>query len=380
MIYNLQTVSVKVVRRKEYTLAMGPHNDTLCLGGWNLPFIQHIDLSANKSGCTTSLGAFDQCPLLTYLRIYCTGTSNITDPSQITDMQRARAPVWHLPKLKTLCLYETIALHFNYDSLLNMPNLEILLVGTWVNCDEAAVAPLLPSHIWDASELQVGTADNNHDISSNNVHDHNSESACLTDEPESRAWPDDWELPKLRKVELLGFPSNVFGFDWVHHCPKLECVSFKRTAETNRRLSLRKSTNGRHIPSESEAGHMFESTQQGHDMPLYNNPLKSLYLKGPWVISDSDLCELLTDYAPNLETLHAERLYTGLRKDGSGFFQAIHDPPTRSTSLGTGRVSSLISVQTTCSRDRRGSGWAWCRWICLSKGITKKHEFAAQYS
>lgn len=105
-----------------------------------------------------------------------------------------------------------------------MPNLETLLVGTWVNCDEAVVAPLLPSRIWDASEQQVGTADNGQDINTNIVQDHNSESAHLTHEPESQAWPNDWELPKLRKVDLWGFPSNVFSFDWIQHCPKLEFV------------------------------------------------------------------------------------------------------------------------------------------------------------
>ncbi|KAF9378361.1 hypothetical protein CPC16_011347 [Podila verticillata] len=169
--WTLQTVSVKMVRHNEYTLAMDSHNDTFRFGEWNMPFIQHIELSTNKSGCTTSLGAFDQCPLWIYLRMYCAGTLNMTNPSQITDLLRARAPVWHLPKLKRLCLYKTLTLLFNYDSPLNMPNLEILLVGIRVNCEEAVVAPLLPSHRWDASELQVGTASNDYDISTNTVHD-----------------------------------------------------------------------------------------------------------------------------------------------------------------------------------------------------------------
>lgn len=80
-------------------------------------------------------------------------------------------------------------------------------------------------------------------------------------------------------------------------------------------------------------------------MPLYKSPLKSLYLKGPWVMSDSDLYEVLTDYyTPNLATFHVERLCAGLKADGPGFSQAIHDADK--THESRNRQSKLTDIRT----------------------------------
>lgn len=303
----LRTVSAKVVRHNEYTLAMDPHNNALGLGGWNLPFIQYLDLTTNTSGCTTSLGAFDRCSLLTYLRISCAGASNLTDQSQITDLLRARAPVWHLPKLKTLCLYQTIVLLFNYDSLLNMPNLETLLVGTWVNCDEAVVAPFPPSRIWDVSEQQVGTADNGQDISTDIARITILRAPVYLMSPRVKHGPTTGNCRNYEKWTCGGSPAMCSASIGSSTAPNSSLLVLN---ELQKRIVVCHSGNRPmdHIPSESEAGPTSKSMQQGYDMPLYKSPLKSLYLKGPWVMSDSDLYEVLTDYTPNLMTFHVERL------------------------------------------------------------------------
>ncbi|KAG0085284.1 hypothetical protein BGZ93_000752 [Podila epicladia] len=316
----LKTISAKIVSHNEYTLAMDRHSGAHTLGGWNLPCIQHLHLNFDST-LSVYLGALNQCPLLTTLVIACAGAgfSNLTELSGDPDLHLAVSPVWQLPNLKELTIRGTITLHFNYDSLLNMPNLEILCLDmTWVQYNESVVATLLPSNMWDLPELQLDATSSSSEVDASGQKNRS--------ESDSTAWPADWELPKLRSLQLIGLPSTVFSFDWIRHCPKLTHVHLDRTIKTSRCLPLhRNSRNGQRNTTSREAGLVPDSAQQDLKLTFYTSPLTSLVLMGPWVMSDSDLCKVLTDYAPNLVTLSVDRLCAGLKKDGSGFFQAIHD-------------------------------------------------------
>ncbi|KAG0347288.1 hypothetical protein BG005_000256, partial [Podila minutissima] len=316
----LQTISAKIVSHNEYTLAMDRHSDRHTLGGWNLPCIRHLDLNFDPT-LRVHLGALNQCPLLTTLRIVCAAAdfSNLIEPSGDPDQQLPRAPVWQLPNLKELTIHGTITSLFNYDSLLNMPNLESLSLNTtWAQYNEYTIALLLPSHMWDLSKTQQYATSSSSDVSANGQKERSGS--------DRKAWPADWELPKLRSLQLRGLPSTIFYFDWLHHCPKLTYVRLDRTTAASRHLPLRRNSPIRqHNTTSREAGPIPESTQQDPNLTFYTSPLETLVLMGPWVMSDSDLCKILTDYAPNLVTLCVDRLCGGLKKDGSGFFQAIHD-------------------------------------------------------
>ncbi|KAG0334842.1 hypothetical protein BG000_008007 [Podila horticola] len=336
----LQTVSTKIVHHNKYTLVLDQHSDAHTLGGWNLPAIRHIEVNFDWT-LRVHLGAFDQCPLLTTLRIGypAAGFSDMTMPSSwIPNLLSFRAPVWNLPYLKEMTMQGSIALFFNYDSLFKMPNLETLFLSTFIQYDESVVAPLLPSHMQDLSELYLLDEASRSDDGSTIGQEDGSES-------DSGAWPADWELPKLRSLQLRGFPSTVFSFDWLRHCPKLAYVQLDRTEKANRRLSLyRKLSKGQRNTSRVKAGAIPDSTQQGPYVDLYGSPLKSLVLSGSWVMSDSDICEMLTNYAPNLETFYVHRLCTGLKKAGSRFFQALQDADRIHASRG--RQSKLTDIRT----------------------------------
>ncbi|KAF9310751.1 hypothetical protein BG003_008153 [Podila horticola] len=336
----LHTVSAKTVYHHDYTLSLDPHSDAHTLGDWNLPAIRYIDVHFHWTLCV-HLGAFDQCPLLTTLRISC-GAAGFEDRTMLSSrspkLLSFRAPVWNLPYLKEMTMQGSIALLFNYDSLFKMPNLETLLLTTFMQYDESVIAPLLPSHMQDLSELYLLEKANRSDEGNTIRQEDGSES-------DSGAWPADWELPKLRSLQLGGFPSTVFSFDWLRHCPKLAHVQLDRTEKANRRLSLyRKLSKGQRNTSRVKAGAIPDSTQQDPYVDLYGSPLKSLVLSGSWVMSDSDICEMLTNYAPNLETFYVHRLCTGLKKAGSRFFQALQDADRIHASRG--RQSKLTYIRT----------------------------------
>ncbi|KAF8930655.1 hypothetical protein BGZ47_000456 [Haplosporangium gracile] len=313
------------------------------IGNWPSPLPRlrslRIDLRCTS---TIQIGSLDQCFNLEDLDLsfgtvgeghQATGLGNSdpdADPRRQAPLDPSLFPKWNLPKLKSLQLDGTPALRFDYDSLETMPNLETLILSCKKKVDLESRLKDIPrlslhtSRFYSASAPQgPATAS----TSAESTHDASTTS-------KGGIWTRTWTLPKLKTLEMEGPPAAVFTFDWLKGCPSLTSVT----------LSLHLYGSSQRLPLSAYSPVTYALSpsieKYGSDLPeatvtavvvdddsgmFKESRLERLHLKGPWVVTASDLTALVTDYAPYLQTLSFNKIQ---KRDGMSvvsFVQAFRD-------------------------------------------------------
>lgn len=317
-----------------------PEMYTCTIGGWNLPAIRRIAVTLDLEGTLAYLGAFNECPLLETLDIY----GRLHDLERSLQMARTTdttfepplAPVWNLPKLRSLTLAHGPAVLFNYDSFANMPDLESVIFSDVTYEEVAKSIPRLSAHFYPTVDKILRGEEGAHEMERRRI--------AL----EEHGWTETWSLPKLRSLILRGHASMVFSFDWLQKCPSLETLSLRTFF--SRRLPISwKSPNALWLPIPVE-NYPSDDASTVHDtemQPLYGSRLSDLTLQGPWVL-EVDLTKVLTDYVPNLTELQVDSigLIPSPRASGESLFKAIAAADQILESRG--RESRLKEVQAKC--------------------------------
>ncbi|KAG0355732.1 hypothetical protein BG005_005335 [Podila minutissima] len=253
------------------------------VGNWNLPFIRTIHIECDvRFG--VYVGDFSGFPSLISLKM-CLNGEPIAHQAYI-------APVWSLPQLKVLELELAAAILFNYDSLDHMPSLEKLVLGSGRYWKPPVMIPRLSGYFTPEESV---------------------DRMATTSEDTSRAWKDQWHMPNLKSLILVGIPSAVFCFNWLKGCPSLEVLEIDATL-TFRRGSLWSSSSSVATMPSSLPAMDHQSNSHGvegiddfgfdHRMtPLLESKLCSIKLAGRLVLTETDLTRILGLYAPNLTKL-----------------------------------------------------------------------------
>lgn len=312
--------------------------DTYTLGGWNLPCISTLDITLNGTGMLICLGAFNQCPFLTTIRIQTVsgGFGSITTRAKAfgDGFMLQRAPVWHLPRLKKLALSGLPALLFDHQSLGTMCNLETLEL---TSDKDDGILCYLPHLSWRLVAPSL--------LSSHS--DALLEQRRLRYIQEERSI-DTWHLPRLQTIHLEGACTLMFSFIWLQRCPSLHSLQMNRGWSTHQqRLPLSWTLHTPRLAAVTAATPVstFGSTNPDLEMqPLYDSRLKSIILKEAWAMSKDDLLRLLTDYAPNLESLYVGSLMADQNTDGFVVLQTIQQADA--VLKARGRESRLKSFGT----------------------------------
>ncbi|KAG0089927.1 hypothetical protein BGZ92_003983 [Podila epicladia] len=262
------------------------------VGEWNLPFIRTIHIECNvRFG--VYVGDFSGSPSLTSLKMRLNGEPIAN--------QVYLAPVWSLPQLKVLELELAAAMLFNYDSLDHMPSLENLVLSSGRYWKPPVKIPRLSSYF--TPEGSIGEI-------------------ATTSEDMSQSWKDQWHMPKLKSLILVGMPSVVFCFNWLKGCPSLEVLDINAT-QTLRRGSLwSTSSSVANMPSclstmdrlsNSRGVEGIDDLGFDHGMaPLLESKLYSIKFSGRWILTETALTRILGLYAPNLTKLSVLKSHYGL--------------------------------------------------------------------
>ncbi|KAG0291035.1 hypothetical protein BGZ96_005567 [Linnemannia gamsii] len=317
------------------------------IGNWPSPLPQLRSLKIDlRCTLTIQIGSLDQCFNLEELDLRfgsIGGGSQAlvpdendpdTDPRRQAPLDLSLFPKWTLPKLKSLCLDGTPALRFDYDSLETMSNLETLslsckkMVGLENQLKDIPRLSLHISHFNSAStsKEQVTAITSTYSTQDPSV---------LS---KDGIWTRTWTLPKLKTLEMEGPPAAVFTFDWLKGCPSLTSVILTLNVHgPPQRLPLIACSPATYAlsPSIEEFGSNLsgvESTATATTVVFEDDngvfkesKLEQLHLKGPWVITASDLTALMTDYAPYLQKLSLNKIQ---KRDGMAvttFVQAFKD-------------------------------------------------------
>ncbi|KAG0219547.1 hypothetical protein BGX33_002492 [Mortierella sp. NVP41] len=322
------------------------------IGDWPfpLPFLRVIRIEL-KRVASVNIGSLDQCPNLEELVIRFGTVGNSTwdplpdsndpgdDPRSQAPLETSLFPKWTLPKLKLLELDGAPALRFDYDSLQGMPNLETLnLQVKKVELeDRLKDIPRLSMHSsrLDTSSTPQSTPPNDESPTSIVTPKDSPKSGLASTSSAKGVWTRTWTLPKLKSLEMVGPPAAVFTFDWLKGCPSLTSATVALPLHgALQRLPLVAFSPATYtLPlsaQEYSSGPLDDgATSQGpadQDIGVFmESKLETLHLRGPWVITGSDLTALLTDFAPFLKTLYIQRIQ---QKDGmsaGGFLTAFKD-------------------------------------------------------
>lgn len=315
------------------------------IGDWPSPLPQLRSLTIElRCTSTIRIGSLDQCFNLVdlNLRFGTNGQGSQTNVPDVSDPEadpRRQAPLdpslypkWTLPKLKTLNLDGTPALLFDYDSLETMPNLETLSMTCRKTVD-------LESRLKDIPRLSLHTS-RFYSASIPQEPATETSSAESTQDTSTTSkggiWTRTWTLRKLKTLEMEGPPAAVFTFDWLKGCPSLTSVSLSLPLDGSPQrlpriayspatyaLSPEIEKYGSTLPEETAAAVVVD---EDDDSGVFNeSKLEILNLKGPWVITASDLTALMTDYAPYLQTLSLNKVQKRGGMSVVSFVQAFRD-------------------------------------------------------
>lgn len=198
---------------------------------------------------------------------------------------------------------------FEYDSLETMPNLETLrIVISNSSLNRLVVkVPRLSKYCGLSDEL--ARARRERQESGNATAEEGMDNDDSDDSQE--LWThENWNLRRLKKLELNGFSALVFSFGWLCVCPNLEEMSvlysmfvFQRlrlypNEDPNVRAALLSSSS---LSSLSLASPLSSSSIKDH--PLVHSKLRRNHLDEKWVLHNDDLTVLLKYLAPNLVEL-----------------------------------------------------------------------------
>ncbi|KAG0317957.1 hypothetical protein BGZ97_004587 [Linnemannia gamsii] len=326
------------------------------IGDWPFPLPRLRSLKIDlRCTSTIQIGSLDQCFNLEDLDLRFGSIGEgpralvpddndpDADPRRQAPLDPSLFPKWTLPKLKFLRLDGTPALRFDYDSLETMPNLETLSLSCRKKVD-------LENRLMDIPRLSLHTSrfysasTSKEPITAPSSMDSTQDTSSMdfTQDPsvtsKGSIWTRTWTLPKLKTLEMEGPTAAVFTFDWLKGCPSLTSVTLN--------LHLYGSPQRLPLIAYSPATYALSPTieKYGSDLPgaksaacaaagifeddrgvFKESKLERLHLKGPWVITASDLTALMTDYAPYLQTLSLNKVQ---KRDGmsvTSFVQAFKD-------------------------------------------------------
>ncbi|KAG0334844.1 hypothetical protein BG000_008009 [Podila horticola] len=294
------------------------------LGHWNLPFIQAIELNIRETGFLMHMNALDQCPQLSVLKIQGP-TSHGSNLDHLSPSEKLPiSPKWHLPNLKTLDLYGLPALHFNYDTLTDMPNLETLSLVSWVTAEFTKKIERLSEHLTYGGTLDA--ASDQQEVQNQDAVEH-----------EHGRWTEQWNLPKITSMIFRGASTIAFSFSQLKGCPQLKALWLSTPADFAQRIPLSwKPAQATQLPSVT--GPLLEPGME----PLLKSSLTRLSLNGRWYMAEEELTVLLSDYAPNLAKFEVDRINEGLKTCGVQFVRAIQEADRIQERRG--RSSPLLQI------------------------------------
>ncbi|KAF9432169.1 hypothetical protein BGZ76_011178, partial [Entomortierella beljakovae] len=270
-----------------------------------LPNLTRLEIDSDSS---INIGSFNSCPSLEWLSISLwrltdlrrrpignepttlPGPNSLLDPCwQYREIDYSLFPVWNLPKLKYLKLYETAALRFDFASLPTMQSLEEFHTrwDLFVN-DEPIISEYrnrqlkIPSKA--ASTPSIGISNQRYGIFGSHSFQQ-------------------WSLPNLTTISMEGPSSSLFCLEYIRLFPKLRSLSLRglvgHTMEL-RRYPLRAQMNKGSI--------QFRSNNYKMNVIPFISQLEEFELYEDWSMSSADLTRLLTIYAPFLQELSAWNL------------------------------------------------------------------------
>ncbi|KAG0096313.1 hypothetical protein BGZ93_004728 [Podila epicladia] len=330
--------------------------------GWDLPWIRSIRFRVDGLGTLPYLGAFD-CPQLEYLHICGMECSVFYDPQSASFTNNDDniesnssnkpinpetevwpiAPVWHLPKLKSLTLINNTAMMFNYDSLAFMPDLENLSLSSGGEQKYVKNVPPLMTHV---------TRQSSSPSEKNETFGRSTSGIAKQQQPPRPKWPGPWHLPKLKNLTMTGSPALVFSFDWLRTCLNIEFIEINFSEDSGQRVPLSWESPTALIPlSDLDAIGASRSTKQDSVMePLYRTSvLAKFVMRGNWQMSEQDLVAALTDYMPNLTMLELRQLRVGSNTSDMMVFDIFEEADW--IHANRGHSSRLMDVKTSFVPD-----------------------------
>ncbi|KAG0087550.1 hypothetical protein BGZ93_010915 [Podila epicladia] len=259
-------------------------------GHWTFPYLRNIEVNILLTS-PIHVGDLSGCPLLESLRL---SLAFVCEHVHLY-------PVWKLPRLQRLELEGAPVLEFNFDSFDHFPELRIVTLTTrTLDCHFVSSYAGIPimSHREPRSQVPDNNQvpDNSYDVL---------EVLNLARHP----WTTYCNLPSLRKMTLNGPLSSAFCLNWLDGNPaleSLELVNFEScyrnilscSREAVNVLSMKLPIGGVHA----------QIPPFLHPRSRFGSKLKTIKFKGPWMISEDALLNLLTIYAPNLTELCVERI------------------------------------------------------------------------
>ncbi|KAG0334004.1 hypothetical protein BG000_008715 [Podila horticola] len=210
------------------------------------------------------------------------------------------APVWHLPRLKSLKLINVMAMMFNYDSLTFMTALENLSLTVWGKKTYAKLVPQLMTHM-TRQPLNSTSSEMEEEASS-----------CSASGPTEQQQTHRNGVAPWR---LWDSPTALIPL------------------------------------SDLDATGASQSSQQDLTMePMYMaSKLRHFVLHGHWQMSEQDLTAALTDYMPNLTKLELHQVNMGVDTSHMLGFKVFEKVDR--IHLNRGRCSRLMDVKTSFVPD-----------------------------
>ncbi|KAF9996684.1 hypothetical protein BGZ79_009592 [Entomortierella chlamydospora] len=291
------------------------------IGSWPLllPHLRSVHVILTHVA-SIQIGSFDQSPNLEVLEIRFGGIplpeSRPSDDEELPlpesdeyldrRWQQARIdsrlfPIWNLPKLKTLILYDSAASRFDFASLPSMENLEKLDLGF------SELAPLIGVDEYKRVQFMIWKERLESAL--------DKETGRLNSLDAVKPWM--WPLPKLKFLNMDGPPATMFSLDWLLVCPKLE--SFGLGEPMGPRVIGSVPFFAKGFVTRDSKG------DNGNDRykPYMDSQISSVELKPGWRMSSEDLKRLLTIYTPFICSLSVDRIDDDW--DGYSFVKAIKD-------------------------------------------------------
>lgn len=260
--------------------------DPVVFGDWSLPLVRKIEIEVAPNSIV-HIGDF--CgPLLETFKFTVNNSRSGLGPTLIlTDKPDRLAPVWKLPRLKTLQLQGAAALQFNYGSLDHCPNLETLKLATSSHDDKSGPIATVQPQIHDSDRSLAPDSSN------------------VGPFKQDVRWKSDWILSKLRNLELTGSPCAAFCLDWLKGCPALTCLKLTSHSEHEPNVLLCRNDDSSTISIASPTDDHTSTLQTRSRLGMN---LTCVILEGPWIISEDALLTLLTKYASKVTELRVERI------------------------------------------------------------------------
>ncbi|KAF9579492.1 hypothetical protein BGW38_004226 [Lunasporangiospora selenospora] len=251
------------------------------IGYWDAPFLRKIHLMV-QGAHYLDVGAFDGCPQLEELYLSSDGrqTTLLAKGSDDKSLDTPpwldpfkRFPKWTLPRLRALKVVGEIALQFNYGSFIDgMPNLVSAEITDWSPRDPKA-------------KLEDDT------------------------------WPKRWNLPRLRKLDLVGPMACVFSWGRLLDLPMLKDLNLQYTNPPASRIRKTvidaDSTIPGSITGDDHHQFIWDNKIEGilcKGMPFFKSRLQKIDILGESAMTQDEFVDLMTVYAPNFKDIIVDEI------------------------------------------------------------------------